>query len=131
MRMTMADVIEHQRRIKKPEPDTISETESPFTVTDEISQQHEPFKKWLNYHKLVYINARSDKPSTIAKGCFDFIVVRGDKVVFIEFKRKGGVLSKDQEGWKMMLEFNDTPNMVAYDVNDAIQFVKEKLGVEA
>jgi hypothetical protein len=138
--MTQADVDMHQRKVRSQKisekckeitaiVNRESDPESPFNASQEIRDMHEPIKTWLKFHKVLFINSRSDKPSTISKGFPDFLCFRKGLCCAVELKIKGGKLSKDQEAWKMLMDNDDTPHMVAYDVNDAIKFVKEKLEV--
>ena len=59
------------------------------------------FNKWLKEQcvagKLYFVNARSDKPSTIRPGHPDYTIWIKDKVILIEMKVAGGKLSDEQQ----------------------------------
>ena len=68
-----------------------------------------------------------NKQEGVRPGVPDYIVVTKDKIGFIELKRKGGVVSKDQRQWFDSLGGKSTGACIAYGFEPAKRFVEELL----
>lgn len=116
-----------ENRPKGPAGMTKEQAETAGEARLEIEHLHEPFRMWCAFHKLPFVNSRSDKAATIRKGWPDFTVMWQGRVCCIEFKRPGGKLRLDQEECRKDIEASGTPWMLATDVNAAIAFTKAAL----
>lgn len=106
---------------------TASEAQQKWKKREE-KKMHQTFEQDLIRRKWPYIHSRMDKPSTIRKGWPDFTVMHAGKVVCIELKALGGVLSEDQRQCIAELRCDNTPVMVTEDIGEAIRFAVDHLG---
>jgi hypothetical protein len=88
-------------------------------------RQQKLFASWLQYRELYYIQARSDKRSTIRVGHPDFTIFHNHKVLFIEMKSENGVLSTDQQECGLRLMKQGFVWLVCHNAREAIDQTKE------
>jgi hypothetical protein len=93
----------------------------------EEQKMHRQFANWLYLNKIHFVHSRMDRKSTTAAGTPDFICVKGRFCCFLEMKAPGGRLSEVQKSYVQKLEADHIPVLVAYSVQDAIEFCKERL----
>lgn len=65
-------------------------------MSAEIATLHLPFITFLQGAGLHYINARSDRESTIAPGHPDFTILKNGRALLIEFKDKGQLSARQK-----------------------------------
>lgn len=93
----------------------------------EVKELHDPFRNWLELHKIPYIYPRSDQKSSIRVGWPDFTVLANGRVCCVEFKWPGEKLRPEQEGIRQWLLLWSCPVIVAYSFDQAKSFVMETL----
>src|SRR5690349_4361761 len=107
MKMTQAQVDEHQRRHGFAQPSASTSTAlaelltgigrpaaskaepveaQPTLAAREVEDIHEPLSKYLRDNGIPFVRARSDRQSTIARGWPDFTVCKNGKVLLLEAK---------------------------------------------
>lgn len=94
-------------------------------MSAEIETLHLPFIAFLKTAGLPYVNARSDRESTIAAGHPDFTILKSGRSLLIEFKDKGGKLSPDQKRRIAELEKAGNKVHVLRDLAQAERLVVE------
>lgn len=78
-------------------------------MSAEIDTLHLPFIAFLKKAGLPYVNARSDRESTIAEGHPDFTILKGGRALLIEFKDKGQLSAKQK---RRIAELEESGNKV-------------------
>lgn len=99
---------------------------------------HDQFERWLRVHEkgpIPYVHSRMDRKSTIREGWPDFSVFWGindvglNNCCFIEFKMAGKEPTVSQVDCIDELTDAGLPVKVCYSIVEAIEFVREKLGL--
>lgn len=90
----------------------------------EIEGLHEPIIKWCKDHGAAFIRARSDLPSTIAKGAPDFTIFYQGRVFLIECKSRTGKLKPEQLGWHIQAERNKFVVHIIRSMSEFLEIVK-------
>jgi hypothetical protein len=105
---------------------TSAEAEQKRQVTEE-RELHRQFEQWLNLREIYYIHSRMDRASTIAKGAWDFTLLKNGHGLAIEFKIAPNKLTVEQEICGMRLTVAKVPHRVCYDLSSAIKFAEIEL----
>lgn len=96
---------------------------------------HDQFERWLDFHQVAYVHARTDKKSTIEDGWPDFTCLKasdcGVLACLIEFKNATGKLRKDQQDVIERLASQNIPVLVTGNFDEACAFVRAQLQFEA
>jgi VRR-NUC domain len=87
------------------------------------------FGSWLSLRSVYFIQARSDKRSTIRVGHPDFSIFHAGKVMFIEMKSPSGQLSQEQNECRLGLSRQGFTVAVARGAAEAIAVTKEFFGI--
>lgn len=90
--------------------------------------EQKTFASWLGLRGLYYIQARTDKRSTIRVGHPDFSIFRAGRVLFVEMKGEGGRLSEEQEQCISELTSEGFQVVVAHSALEAILATRHFLG---
>lgn len=95
---------------------------------NEIETLHRPFAQFLRGKGIEFINARSDRESTIAPGWPDFTLIHPQRpVLLIEFKDKEGKVSSAQRECHASLAAAGFTVHVVRDLGIAIELVTQWL----
>lgn len=98
---------------------------SPEDAVDlEIEGLHEPIIKWCKDRGAAFIRARSDLPSTIAKGAPDFTIFYQGRVFLFECKSKTGKVKPEQLGWHIQAGNNGFIVHVIRSMSEFLELVK-------
>jgi Holliday junction resolvase len=95
----------------------------------EVEHIHRPFIKWLKERGIPYVNARSDVPSTIAKGHPDFVIGVNGRCLYIEVKTSSGKLSKEQIEYIEFLRSVNNPVIVCRSLEECVTAVQSWLNL--
>lgn len=87
-------------------------------------EDHRTFSKWCSLNQIYYLWSRTDKAVTIQVGHPDFSLFYRGLTLFIEFKRSGQKLSKEQEIAKDRLTKQHFDFSVCYSAEEAIKVAK-------
>lgn len=87
-------------------------------------EDHRTFSKWCSLNGIYYLWSRTDKAVTIQVGHPDFSLFHKGLTLFIEFKRPGQKLSKEQEDRKDWLTKQHFDYFVCYSAEEAIKGAK-------
>lgn len=114
-------------------PSEPTEHQNRWAKGEEI-QLHSLFKQELERRGVHYIHASPVHKSTIRKGAFDFtLLALGTDGICrgcaIEFKADGGKLSEAQLDEQADMNRKGIPNLVAYNFEQAVNFLKEALKI--
>jgi len=130
--------IAKEERAKSPEFATSAELADKCAVKSEKAM-HVQFENWCRVNDLFVIHSRTDRKTTIRVGLPDFFVIKGTqqdgspfrtaKVCAVEFKFGTGKLRPEQTEVLFDLITKCIPALVAYDLNTAIAWTKEQLGL--
>jgi hypothetical protein len=88
------------------------------------TEDHANYIAWLKKKGLAYDHHRTDQRPTNTKGHPDFEVYEDGRVLFLEMKKLGGKISKDQE--KRIAELKSAGMMVriAFSSTEAISYTE-------
>jgi hypothetical protein len=84
-------------------------------------EDHRTFSKWCSLNGIYYLWSRTDKAVTIQVGHPDFSLFHKGLTLFIEFKRPGQKLSKEQEVARDRLTTQHFDFLVCYSAEEAIK----------
>jgi hypothetical protein len=90
---------------------------------------HVTFVKWCAMQKIIAVHARMDQRSTIAKGAWDFHLLKNGRGCAVEFKMPGKMLTPEQLDYALRLARSHVPDAVAYSVDEAIEFARKALNL--
>lgn len=93
----------------------------------EVKELHDPFRNWLELHKIPYVYPRADQKSSIRVGWPDFTVLARGRVCCVEFKWPGEKLRPEQQGVHAWLQLWECPVIVAFSFEEARAFVVKTL----
>lgn len=106
---------------------TAAEAQDKFAVTTE-RKMHDEFSSWLRLNGLYFIHAPMiRKVRELPKGHPDFTILARD-VICVEMKVPGKSLEPDQNDRCNELVLAGCSYHVAYNVADAIAFVRKEMG---
>lgn len=94
-------------------------------------QLHEQVIAYLKRHGYAWFRSRMDKATSMACGDPDFIIVKGDKVAFVEMKMPKGKVSAVQHQRFDELHRAGCTVKIARDAADAIRYIETVMGGNA
>ena len=88
------------------------------------SPLHDDIEKELKRRRWYYVHSRMDKRTTTDLGVTDFIVaIPGGKTLWLEAKRRGAKLSKDQNIVRHILKASGHWHEVAFSMTDVLKIL--------
>ena len=84
---------------------------------------HDKIESELKRRRWYYVHSRTDRPTTTALGVTDFIIavpING-RTIWMEVKRKGGKLTKEQNVTRHLLTASLHIHRVVYSLKEAIE----------
>jgi hypothetical protein len=92
----------------------------------EEKKMHETFSAWLGHHPEIYWDhSRFDKPTTNRVGHPDYVLQRENRVLNVEMKAPGGVLTEAQRGVHEWIARTGGTVHVCYSAEEAIRITRE------
>lgn len=118
--MSPADQEYYQKRGELPDP-----KKSAKAIARNEREEQRVFSAWMHQERILFVNPRMDKESTIQPGHPDFSVfLNGGRTIFIEMKVEGGKLSPEQTGRLAQLREAGYLAEVCWSADEAIKLVR-------
>jgi hypothetical protein len=93
---------------------------------DPESKLHDHILEYVHSRGWLAVHSRMDRRTTTAKGVSDFIIITPKTVYFIECKRKGGKLTKEQQAFLTAIRVLGWPEAVVYSTAEFDAFMAGK-----